>query len=282
MYKEAYTPWDWFPEFKDKADEEGLVFFSSPFDETAVDLLEELDCPVYKIASFEINHIPLLKYVAKKKKPIMLSTGVSTLEDIELALKSIREEGNENIIVLKCTSAYPAHVNEMNLVTISDIKKRFGVIPGLSDHTLSSMVPVIAVSMGAKIIEKHFILDRKEGGPDAEFSIEPNEFREMVKAIREAEQAEPNEVIKKIKGADEAIGEVTYGLTEKAKNHKFFMRSIFVVKDVKEGELFNHDNIRVIRPNKGMHPKHYSRILGKKAKKNIGKGTPLEPNMVEE
>jgi len=285
LYNEAYTPWEWFPELKDKADEEGLIFFSSPFDETSVDLLEKLDCPIYKIASFEINHIPLLRYIASKKKPIILSTGVSTLEDIELALKSIREEGLEEIAVLKCTSAYPAPVNEMNLATIKDIKERFDVVPGLSDHTINIMVTVVAVSMGAKIIEKHFMLDRKAGGPDAEFSLEPAEFKNMVKAVRDTEQMEPNELKEKIKSlgeVEQAIGKVNYELTEKVKNHKFFMRSIFVVKDMKEGEIFSRDNIRVIRPNKGMHPKYYSGILGKKAKKNIEKGTPLESNMVEE
>lgn len=266
LYKEAYTPWDWFPELKDKADDEGLVFLSTPFDNSSVDLLEKLKVPAYKIASFEINDIPLLKYVASKKKPVIFSTGVADMNDIELALDTIRKEGNEDIAILKCTSAYPAPLNEMNLRTIQDMKEKFGAVVGLSDHSSGIIVPVTAVSLGASIIEKHIALDRKMGGPDASFSLEPKELKEMVRAVRDAE---------------EALGEVKYGLTEKAKEHRIFMRSIFVSEDVKKGENFTERNIRVVRPGNGLHPKHYEELLGKKAKKDIRKGTPMDWGMVE-
>jgi pseudaminic acid synthase len=266
LYSEAYTPWEWFPDLKNKAKEENLIFFSSPFDETAVDFLEELDMPVYKIASFEITHIPLLKYAASKKKPLIISTGIATLEDIELAVKNVKEEGNENVILLKCTSAYPAPLKEMNLKTLEDLQKRFEVIVGLSDHTLSTVVPAVAVTLGAKVIEKHIILDKKLGGADVEFSLEPHEFKEMVRSIREAE---------------EALGEISYQLSEKSKQHRFISRSIFAVRDIKKGEQFTKENIKVIRPAHGLHPKHYSDILGKYASKSIERGTPLEKNMIE-
>lgn len=266
LYKEAYTPWDWFPELKDKADEEGLIFFSSPFDESAVDFLEKLDVPAYKIASFEINHIPLLEYVAKKKKPVIFSTGVADISDIELAVETIKKQNNDQIIILKCTSAYPAPLDEMNLITIRDIQKRFGVISGLSDHSLSIVAPIVAVSLGAKIIEKHFILDRKLGGPDAEFSLEPEEFKAMVKTVRESE---------------EALGNVNYELGEKTKKHIFAMRSIFISKDIKKGEKYTRENIRVIRPGYGLHPKFFEEILGKVSKKDAKKGTPLDWSMIK-
>ena len=265
LYKEAYTPWDWFPELQDRAKKEGLEFFSSPFDETAVDFLEKLDVPAYKIASFEINHIPLIKYTARLKKPILVSTGVATLSDIELAVQTIRGQKNEQIILLKCTSAYPAPLNEMNLLTIPDIAKRFGVVAGLSDHSMNPNVAVAAVAVGAKVVEKHFILDRKLGGPDVEFSLEPAEFKSMVTAIRETE---------------EALGKVTYELGEKTKKHLFAMRSIFVAKDMKKGDKFTTENIRVVRPGNGLHPRHYEEMLGKVAK-GFEKGTPLERSMVE-
>jgi len=266
LYKEAYTPWDWFPELKDKADEEGLVFLSTPFDNSSVDLLEKLNVPAYKIASFEINDIPLLKYVASKGKPVIFSTGVAETDDIEMALSTIRNEGNENIAVLKCTSAYPAPLSEINLRTLPDIKKKFSVVAGLSDHSSGIIVPVTAVSLGASIIEKHVTLNRKMGGPDASFSLEPEELKEMVRAVR---------------GAEEALGEVRYDLTEKAKEHRIFMRSVFAAEDITEGEEFTEENIRVVRPGNGLHPKHYEELLGKKAKKKIAKGTPMDWDLVE-
>lgn len=265
LYKEAYTPWEWFPELRDRAKEEGLVFFSTPFDETAVDFLEKLDVPAYKIASFEINHVPLIKYVAGKGKPVIFSTGVATLEDIELALKTIRAQGNEQIIMMKCTSAYPAPVNEMNLNTIPDMEKRFGVLVGLSDHSMNPVVPVSAVAVGACMVEKHFILDREMGGPDAEFSLGPDEFKKMVGMIRDTEAA---------------LGEATYEGTEQAGKHRFIMRSIFAVKDITKGEKLTKENIRVIRPGHGLHPKHYEELMGKKARVGIKRGTPLESGMV--
>ncbi len=266
LYSEAYTPWEWFPELKDRIEQEGMIFFSTPYDKTAVDLLEKLNVPLYKVASFEINDIPLLKYIASKKKPIFLPTGVADIDDIKLALSTIREQENDDIVILKCVSAYPAPLKELNLKTIQDIRKRFGVLPGLSDHTLGISVASASIALGAKVIEKHLILDRKMGGPDAPFSLEPHEFKKMVSAVREAE---------------EAIGEITYELTEKAKEHRIFMRSIFVVKDIKKGERFTEKNIKVIRPGYGLHPKYYESILRKRAKKNIEKGTPLDLKMVE-
>ncbi len=266
LYEEAYTPWDWFPELKEKAEAEGLIFFSSPFDETAVDFLEKLGVPAYKIASFEINHIPLLKYVAAKRKPVIISSGVATLEDLELAVKTIRGQGNDKIIILKCTSAYPAPPDEMNLRTIADIAERFGVVPGLSDHSAGTVAPIAAVALGAKVIEKHFILDRKMGGPDAAFSLEPKEFAAMVGAVREAEQE---------------LGKATYERGEETKGHVFAMRSIFAVKDIREGERLTKENIRVIRPGHGLHPKFYESLLGKKAKKAVRRGTPMSLEFVE-
>ena len=266
LYSEAYTPWDWFPELKEKAEKEGLVFFSSPFDETAVDFLEKLGVPAYKIASFEINHIPLLKYVAAKKKPVIISSGVATAEDLELAVKTVRSQGNDDIILLKCTSAYPAPPDEMNLRAIPDIEGRFGVVPGLSDHSRGIVAPVVAVALGAKAIEKHITLDRKMGGPDAEFSLEPAEFAAMVRAVREAEQA---------------LGKATYELGKKTKEHLFAMRSIFVAEDIAKGGALTRKNVRVVRPGYGLQPKHYEEVLGKKAKKALKKGTPLSLDLIE-
>ncbi len=266
LYSEAYTPWEWFPDLKDKAEQEGIIFFSTAFDETAVDFLEKLYVPVHKIASFEINHIPLLKYIASKGKPVTVSTGTAELQDIELAVSTIRKEGNDKIIILKCTSAYPAQLKELNLKTIQDIKKRFDVIPGLSDHSMNPHVPVTAVALGAKVIEKHFTLDRKLGGPDAKFSLEPREFKQMVKAVREVE---------------ESIGKVSYKISKGVKEHRFLMRSIFAVKDIKKGEKFTKENIRVIRPSNGLHPKYFESLIGKKAECDVEKGLPIKWKMVK-
>ncbi len=266
LYAEAYTPWDWFPDLKDRAKEEGLTFFSSPFDESAVDFLEKLDIPAYKIASFEITHIPLIKKAAATKKPIILSTGLASLTDIELAIATIKGEANNQIAVLKCTSAYPAPYSEMNLRTITNIEETFGVVSGLSDHSMGIAAPVAAVALGAKIIEKHFIMDRKYGGPDAEFSLEPTEFKDMVKAVRNAE---------------ESLGEVSYTLGKKAREHRFFMRSIFVVKDIKKGEKLSPENMKVIRPGNGLAPVHYTDVIGKRTKKDVKRGTPLDWEMIE-
>ncbi len=260
LYQEAFTPWEWHQALFDKAKEEGLVCFSSPFDFTAVDFLEQFNVPAYKIASFEIQDIPLIKYAASQGKPIIISTGIASLEDIELAVKTCHEAGNKDIALLKCTSAYPAPLELANLNTIPDLVKRFDVTSGLSDHTKGIVAPSIAVALGGKIIEKHFILDKSIGGPDVEFSLDPAEFAEMVKAVRDTEKA---------------MGTATYILDEKVEKNRTFGRSLFVVKDIKKGEKFTADNIRSIRPGYGMHPKHYEMVLTKVANTNLERGTPL-------
>jgi pseudaminic acid synthase len=242
------------------AREEGLICFSSPFDKTSVDFLETLNVPAYKIASFEITDIPLIEYVASKGKPVIISTGIATLEDIELALDACRRMGNDQIALLKCTSSYPAPVEEANMAMIRDFQERFGVIAGLSDHTMGSTVPVVATCFGAKIIEKHFILDRSIGGPDASFSMNEAEFAYMVKAVREAEKA---------------IGVVDYVLTEKQLKGRDFCRSLYVVEDIKAGEVFTEKNVRSIRPGFGLHPSMYRSILGKTAHTDLHRGHAL-------
>lgn len=266
LYKEAYTPWEWQPKLKKIAEEEGLICFSSPFDKTAVDFLEDMNVPAYKVASFEITDIPLIEYMASKGKPMILATGIATLSDIEEAVNACRRVGNNQIAILKCTSAYPAPFEDMNLKTIPNLAETFGVISGLSDHTLGITVPIAAVSLGAKIVEKHFTLSRSDGGPDAAFSLEPEELKLMVNAIRETEKA---------------LGEVSYNLTEKMKNSREFSRSLFVVKDTKKGEIFTEENVRSIRPGFGMHTRYYKDILGKSAKSDIKKGTPMSFGFLE-
>ncbi len=266
LYKEAYTPWEWQPKLKKIAEEEGLICFSSPFDKTAVDFLEGIDVPAYKVASFEITDIPLIEYMASKGKPMILATGIASLSDIEEAVNTCRRMGNNQIAVLKCTSAYPAPIEEINLKTIPNLKETFGVIPGLSDHTLGMTVPIAAVSLGAKIVEKHFTLCREDGGPDAAFSLEPDELKNMVKSIRDVEKA---------------LGTVSYGLTDKMKKSREFRRSLFVVKDMEKGETFTEENLKSIRPGFGLHPRYYNEILGKKAKTHIKMGTPMNWKFVE-
>ena len=258
LYLEAYTPWEWHKTLFDCAKEEGLICFSTPFDKASVDLLESLDVPAYKIASFEITDIPLIEYTASKGKPIVLSTGISGLEDIELALDACRRMGNNQIGLLKCTSSYPAPVNEANMAMIPEFKNRFNVIPGLSDHTMGSVVPIVATTLGAKIIEKHFILDRSIGGPDASFSMNEEEFTQMVKDIRNAELA---------------VGQVTYEPTEKQIKGRDFCRSLYVVEDIKEGEIITEQNVRSIRPGYGMHPKELNEWLGKPAPRAYERGS---------
>ena len=258
LYDEAHTPWEWHAELFECANEEGLICFSSPFDKTAVDFLESLDVPIYKIASFEITDIPLIEYVASKGKPIILSTGIATLADIELALEACRRMGNKEIALLKCTSSYPAPVEEANMLMISEFEKRFGVLSGLSDHTMGSTVPVVATALGAKIIEKHFILDRSIGGPDASFSMNEEEFTKMVKAVREAEKA---------------VGQVSYEPTAKQIKGRAFSRSLYVVKDIKKGEVITVENVKSIRPGFGLHPNFLNHILGEKVNEDLQKGT---------
>jgi pseudaminic acid synthase len=263
LYQEAYTPWEWHEELFRVAREEGLICFSSPFDKTAVDLLESLNTPAYKIASFEITDIPLIEYVASKGKPVIISTGIAGLDDIELAVETCRKAGNDQIILLKCTSSYPAPIEDANLAMIPDMAKRFGVITGMSDHTLGITVPVAATVLGARVIEKHFILDRSIGGPDASFSLDEAEFTAMVKAVREAEKA---------------TGKVDYTLNEKMQQSRQFARSLYVVEDIKAGDIFTDKNIRSIRPGYGLHPKYYYEVLGKRAKVDLERGKALQPN----
>lgn len=266
LYQEAYTPWEWHQALFEEAKNQGLICFSSPFDTTAVDFLESLNVPAYKIASFEITDIPLIEYVASKGKPIILSTGIAEIEDIELAIDACKRMGNHDIALLKCTSSYPAPIEEANMIMVQDLATRFGVISGLSDHTMGATVPVVATCFGAKIIEKHFILDREIGGPDASFSMNEEEFTAMVKAIREAEKA---------------IGVVDYTLTEKQAKGKDFSRSLYVVQDIKAGEIITKENVRSIRPGFGLHPKYYNEILGKKAIVDIEKGSRFVFQLIE-
>jgi pseudaminic acid synthase len=266
LYKRAFTPWEWHAEIFRVANEEGLICFSSPFDNSAVDLLEELKTPIYKIASFEIQDIPLISYAASKGKPMILSTGIAEIEDIELAIDTCRKEGNNDITVLKCTSAYPADPKDVNLLTIPDIKERFGVKVGLSDHTMGIVGPVVATALGGTLIEKHFILDKSIGGPDAHFSLDEKEFTEMVAKVRKAEQM---------------IGNVDYEMTDKKKKSRQFSRSLFVVKDVNAGEVITKENVRSIRPGFGIHPKYLSELLGKEFNQDFEKGTPMSLKFVK-
>jgi len=260
LYQEAYTPWEWHETLFKAAEDEGLVCFSSPFDKTAVDFLENLKTPAYKIASFEITDIPLIEYVASKGKPVIISTGIATQEDIELALDACYRMGNRDIALLKCTSSYPAPIEEANMIMFKDMAERYNVITGLSDHTMGSTVPVVATCFGAKIIEKHFILDRSIGGPDASFSMNEAEFTAMVKAVREAEKA---------------IGVVDYNLTEKQIKGKDFSRSLYVIEDIEAGEVITEKNVRSIRPGFGLHPKYLNDVLGKKVVDQIKIGERL-------
>ena len=260
LYQEAYTPWEWHSELFEYAKKMGLLIFSSPFDFTSVDFLESLNVPLYKVASFEITDLPLISYIAKKKKPIILSTGIASKEDIELALKTIHDEGNFEVALLKCTSSYPAPLNEANLQMVEDFRTKFNVISGLSDHTLELIAPIVAVTKGARIIEKHFILDKAIGGPDAHFSLDEKEFTEMVNAVRKAE---------------EMMGVVDYKMTEKKKKSRQFSRSLFIVKDVKAGDKITNENVRSIRPGFGMHPKYLSEIIGRNFKLNLKMGETL-------
>lgn len=266
LYQKAYTPWEWFKDLYAVARDEGLIVFSSPFDKTAVDLLESLDNPIYKIASFEITDIPLIEYCARTMKPIIISTGIATDKDIQLAIDTCRNVGNNDITLLKCTSSYPAPIEEANLVMIKDLKERFNVKSGLSDHTMGIVTPVVAVTLGATVIEKHFILNKEIGGPDASFSLDETEFTQMVKAVRAAEKAS---------------GEISYHLTDKMKSGKEFSRSLYITSNVKKGDTLSEENIRSVRPGFGMHPKHYNEVLGKKFNNDFEKGTALNKECFE-
>jgi len=257
LYKIAATPYEWHPKLQQAAKDLGLIFFSTPFDFEAVDLLESMDIPIYKIASFEINDIPLIKYVAKLGKPIIFSTGCADIADINLAIETCNKENNNQISLLKCTSEYPASYEQANLLTIPDMKTRFNLPIGVSDHTLGNIVPLTAVALGAEIVEKHFILDRTLGGADAAFSMEPDEFKDMVNNIRNVEKT---------------FGEIKYDITD---NERSKRRSLYASDDIRKGDVFSDKNIRSLRPGYGLHPRFYEIIMGKKSRRDIARGEPL-------
>ena len=258
LYKDAYTPWEWHKELFDYAREIGIDIFSSPFDKTAVDFLEQFDPSAYKIASFEITDYELIRYTASKGRPIIISTGIANIDEIQDAVDICRAEGNNDIVLLKCTSAYPAELEDANLMTIPNLAETFGVISGFSDHTLGTTAPVVATTLGAKVIEKHFILDKFIGGADADFSLDKQEFAEMIEAVRDAEKL---------------LGRVDYSMSEKKKKSRQFSRSLYAVENIKEGDIITEDNVRSVRPGYGLHPKYLKDILGKIAKISIMKGT---------
>ncbi|MFW6030248.1 MAG: pseudaminic acid synthase [Halanaerobiales bacterium] len=266
LYQKAYTPWEWQEDLKIEAEKIGIDFFSTPYEKTAVDFLEDLGVEFYKIASFSITNIPFLKYLAQKNKPIIMSTGMATLGEIEEAVSTIREEGNNKIVLLNCSSAYPSIPDDMNLKNIKNLEETFDLPVGLSDHSLGSVAAVTSIAMGAKIIEKHFCLSREIENPDSSFSMEPAEFKQMVEDIRAAEKA---------------IGTVDYSISEKEKESRIFRRSIFVVEDIIAGEKITEDNTRIIRPGYGLKPKHWPNVLGKKALKDIERGTPLDWGLIK-
>ena len=266
LYQTAYTPWEWQPKLKEAAESMGLVFFSSPFDLSSIDFLEELNVPVYKVASFEMNDIPFIRKIARTGTPVIMSTGVSYLADIELALRTCKEEGNENVILLKCCSAYPSPYEDINLRTIPSMEETFDCITGLSDHTMGFAVAGAAVAVGAKVVEKHLTLSRADGGADAAFSMEPEEFRQMVEHIRIIEKA---------------LGKVTYELTPKQKASRDHARSLFVAQDMKAGDVFTPQNLRSVRPSCGLHTKYYEELLGKKISRDAKSGTPMSWDLVQ-
>ncbi|NPV91587.1 MAG: pseudaminic acid synthase [Firmicutes bacterium] len=265
LYTEAYMPWEWQPKLKELADELGLDLISTPFDPTAVDFLEEMGVPTHKLASFELVDIPLIEKMAATGKPLIISTGMATLSEIEEAVNTARGAGATEMVLLKCNSGYPAPPDEMNLATIPHMAEAFGVPVGLSDHTLGIAVPVAAVALGACVVEKHFTMSRAVPGPDSAFSLEPHEFKEMVEAIRVAEKA---------------VGRVHYGVSEKEAKSRVFRRSLFVVKDMKVGEEFTTENVRSIRPAHGLHTRHLKEVLGRRASRDIERGTPLEWGLI--
>ncbi|OGX34114.1 MAG: pseudaminic acid synthase [Omnitrophica WOR_2 bacterium RIFCSPLOWO2_02_FULL_50_19] len=266
LYKRAYTPWSWFKKLKSVAGDLDIMFFSTAFDKTSVDFLEELNVPMHKIASFEVTDLPLIEYASKTGKPLIISTGMASFKEIEEAVITAKKAGAEDIALLKCVSDYPARPEEMNLKTIPDMIKKFNCPIGLSDHSLGIAASIAAVSLGAKMLEKHFTLSRKIKTPDSFFSMEPREFKLLIENVRIAEKA---------------MGKVFYGLSREEKKNRVFRRSLFAVRDIKKGELFTEENIRSIRPNYGLPPKSLKDILGKKAKKDIKKGTPMSLGLVD-
>jgi pseudaminic acid synthase len=267
LYSEAYTPWEWQPKLKQVADDLRIDLFSSPFDATAVDFLESMNVPAYKLASCELVDIPLIEHIAQTGKPIVMSTGMAILEEIDEAVSVARQAGATQIALLKCTSAYPASPDEMNLRTISELARRYDVPVGLSDHTTDIAVPVAAIALGACIIEKHITLSRSHKGPDSAFSLEPDEFRAMVQAVRTAERS---------------MGKIHFGVSAQEESSRVFRRSLFVVEDVKSGEAFTELNVRSIRPGHGLHTRHLAKILGKRSARDIARGTPLTWDLVDD
>jgi len=261
LYQEAYTPWEWHKELFDYAKEIGIDIFSTPFDKSAVDFLEQFNPVAYKIASFEITDYELVRYTASKGKPIIISTGIATIQEIQDVVDICRSEGNNDIVLLKCTSAYPAPLEEANLKTIPNLAETFRVVAGFSDHTLGIIAPIVATTLGAKVIEKHFILDKSIGGPDAAFSLDKEEFSQMVKVVRDTQKL---------------LGKVDYSMTEKKKDSRRFSRSLYVAKDIKKGEKFTEENIKSVRPGYGMHPKYLKDIVGKVAEKDYEFGDRFE------
>lgn len=266
LYKEAYTPWEWHKAIFDEAKKVGIDCFSTPFDKTAVDLLEELDNPIYKIASFEITDIPLIEYTASKHKPMVISTGIATPNDIQEALDACERVGNDDITLLHCVSAYPAPMELVNLRTMTDMAERYGVRVGLSDHTMGSDVAIAAVALGAAMVEKHFILDRAIGGPDAAFSMQQDEFAAMVQSIRNVEKA---------------LGTVAYKTAPSAIKGREFSRSLYVAEDMKAGDIITEENVRSVRPGFGLHPKYLPEILGKKVNRDLERGERMKLDYVE-
>jgi len=266
LYRDCQTPREWHPLLQEQARQLGLVFFSSPFDKDAVDYLDGLNVPAFKVASPEITDLPLIEHIAGKGKPVILSSGIATRYDLEAAIKVINKTGNDQIAILKCTTAYPAPYSEINLRTIPDLRDSLQVIPGLSDHSQGIAIPIAAVTLGARIIEKHFILDRSRGGPDATFSLEPHEFKAMVETIRIVE---------------DALGEINYDLTETTKRSRMAARSLFAVADISTGEQISEKNIRSLRPGIGLHPRYYCELIGRKARQDISYGTPLSWDLIE-
>ncbi len=266
LYQKAYTPWEWHEEIFHVAKEEGLVCFSTPFDKTAVDLLESLGNPIYKIASFEITDIPLIQYIASKRKPVILSTGIALEEDIRLALDTLRAGGSNDITLLKCTSAYPAPIADANLMTIPDMKQRFGVKVGLSDHTEGNAVPMAAVALGAEVVEKHFIIDRSIGGPDSAFSMEADEFRQMVENIRQVEKS---------------LGCVNYPNDPSTIKGREYSRSLYVAQPMKKGDVITEESVRSVRPGFGLHPKYLPELIGRKVNRDLEVGDRMSWEVVE-
>ena len=266
LYKEAFLPWEWHEELFAYARKIGIDIFSSPFDKSAVDFLEQFNPSAYKIASFEITDYELIRYAASKGRPMIISTGIATIGEIQDAVDICRSEGNEDIVLLKCTSAYPAPLEEANLKMIPNLAETFGVISGFSDHTLGITAPIAAVTLGAKVIEKHFILDKSIGGPDADFSLDREEFAQMVKAVRDTEKL---------------LGKIDYSMSDKKKESRQFARSLYVAEDIKAGETITEKNVRSVRPGYGLHPKYLKNILGKKAVKDLKKGTPVKQDLFE-